>query len=82
MENESSGSFTSVTGARSRDLNFDSGSRGDHASEVQNTRSPVNTRDNHDYDDLNISSIRVQDPPVSTISRNKGIQNKYDGNIR
>jgi hypothetical protein len=34
------------------------------------TCSPVNTRDKHD-DNLNRSSLRAQDPPVSTYSRYK-----------
>jgi len=72
MDYEKSGSSSPGTGARSRDLNYDSGSKGDHGGEMQKTRSPVNTRDKHDYDDLNNSSIRVQDPPVSTDSRIKG----------
>jgi hypothetical protein len=65
MENEISGSSSAGTGDGSRDLNYDSGSRGDHGGEIQKTRSPVNTRDKHD-DNLNRSSLRVQGPPVST----------------
>jgi hypothetical protein len=61
MENELSGSSIPVTGTRSRDLNSNSGSRGDHGGETQKTCSPVNTRDKHD-DNLNRSSLRAQDP--------------------
>jgi hypothetical protein len=35
MEEETSGSFSSVTGAESRDLNSGSHSRGDHGGEIQ-----------------------------------------------
>ena len=72
MEEETSGSFSSVTGAESRDLNSGSGSRGDHGGEIQKTRSPMYKmyiRDKHDYDDLNKSSLRVQGPPGCTINR-------------
>jgi len=72
MENESSGSLTPVTGARSRELNSDSGPRGDHGGETQKTWSPIHIGDKHD-DNLNKGSIRVQGPPVSTSSRNEGI---------
>jgi hypothetical protein len=65
MDNEISGSSSAGTGDRSRNLNYDSGSRGDHGGEIQKTRSPVNARDKHD-DNLNRSSLRVQGPPVST----------------
>jgi hypothetical protein len=71
MEEETSGSFSSVTGAESRDLNSGSGSRGDHGGEIQKTWSPMYIKDKHDYDDLNNSSIRVQGPHGSTISRYK-----------
>ena len=74
MDNGISGSTSAGTGDRSRDLNYDSGSRGDHGGEVQKTRSPMYKmyiRDKHDYDDLNKSSLRVQGPPGSTISRYK-----------
>jgi hypothetical protein len=65
MDNEISGSSSAGTGDGSRNLNYDSGSRGDHGGEIQKTRSPVNARDKHD-DNLNRSSLRVQGPPVST----------------
>ena len=71
MENETSGSFSSVTGAESRNLNSGSGSRGDHGGEIQKTWSPMYIKDKHDYDDLNKSSLRVHGPPGSTISRYK-----------
>ena len=70
MENEISASSIPVTGTRSRDLNSNSGSRGDYGGETQKTCSPVNTRDTHD-DNLNRSSLRVQGPPVSTYNRYK-----------
>jgi hypothetical protein len=74
MDNEISGSSSAGTGDRSPDLNYDSGSRGDDGGEIQKTRSPLYkmyTRDKHDYDDLNKSSLRVQGSPESTISRYK-----------
>ena len=37
-ENEISGSFSPVTGARSRDIKFDSGSRGNQEGEMHKTR--------------------------------------------
>jgi hypothetical protein len=52
MEEETSGSFSSVTGAESRDLNSGSHSRGDHGGEIQKTWSPMYIKDKHDYDDL------------------------------
>jgi hypothetical protein len=70
MVKEISGSFSPVTDARSRYLNFDSGSRGDRGGEIQKTWSPVSTRDKYNYN-LNKRSIRVQGPPVSTISRSR-----------
>jgi hypothetical protein len=70
MVKEMSGSFSPVTDARSRYLNFDSGSRGDRGGEIQKTWSPVSTRDKYNYN-LNKRSIRVQGPPVSTISRSR-----------
>jgi hypothetical protein len=54
MENEISGSSSAGTGDGSRDLNYDSGTRGDHGGEIQKTRSPMYKmyiRDKHDYDD-------------------------------
>jgi hypothetical protein len=41
MVKEISGSFSPVTGTRSLDLNFDSGSRGDRVGEIQKSWSPV-----------------------------------------
>ena len=76
MVKETSGSFSPVTDARSRDLNFDSGSRGDRGGEIQKTWSPVSTRDTYNYN-LNKSSIRVQGPPVSTISRSRVLNSDY-----
>jgi hypothetical protein len=76
MVKEISGSFSSVTDARSRDLNFDSGSRGDRGDEIQKTWSPVSTRDKYNYN-LNKSSIRVQGPPVNTISRSRVMNSDY-----
>jgi hypothetical protein len=70
MVKEISCSFLPVADARSRDLNFDSGSRGDRGGEIQKACSPVNTRDKYNYN-LNKSSIRVQCPPVSAISRSR-----------
>jgi hypothetical protein len=74
MENEISGSSSAGTGDGSRDLNYDSGSRGDHGGEIQKTRSPMYKmyiRDKDDYDDLNKSSLRVHGPPVRTNSSYK-----------
>ena len=76
MVKETSGSFSPDTDARSRDLNFDSGSRGDGGGEIQKTWSPVSTRDKYNYN-LNKSSIRVQGPPVSTISRSRVLNSDY-----
>ena len=45
--------------------------RGDPGGNIWKTWSPVHIRDTHDHDDLNKSSLRVQDPPVRTISRYK-----------
>ena len=45
--------------------------RGDPGGNIWKTWSPVHIRDKHDYDDLNKSSLRVQGPPGSTISRYK-----------
>jgi hypothetical protein len=59
------------------DLNSDSGPRGDHGGETQKTWSPIHIKDKYDYN-LNKSSIRVQDHPVSTISRIKGITMSND----
>jgi hypothetical protein len=61
MENEISGSSIPVTGTISRDLNSGSGSRVDHGGEIQKTWSPMYIRDKHDYNNLNKSSLRVQD---------------------
>jgi hypothetical protein len=47
MEEETSGSFSSVTGAESRDLNSGSGSRGDHGGEIQKTWSQMYIKYNH-----------------------------------
>ena len=49
MVKEIFGSFSPITDARSRDLNFDSGSRGDRGGEIQKTWSPVSTRDTYNY---------------------------------
>jgi hypothetical protein len=46
------------TGDSSRDISYDSGSRGDDGGEIQKTRSPMYkmyTRDKHDYDDFQLS---------------------------
>jgi hypothetical protein len=74
MDNDIFGSSSAGTGDSSRDISYDSGSRGDDGGEIQKTRSPMYkmyTRDKHDYDDLNKSSVRVQGPPGSTVSRYK-----------
>ena len=78
MEDEISGSCSPVTGSRSHDLNFDFGFRGDHGGEIHKIRSPLYIRDKHDSHDLIKSSIRDQDPPVSTNSRHKGIRMSKD----
>jgi hypothetical protein len=52
MDNEISGSSSAGTGDGSRDLNYDSGSRGEHGGEIQKTRSPMYKmyiRDKDDY---------------------------------
>jgi hypothetical protein len=69
MEDEISGLFSPVTGARSHDLNLNFGFRGDHGVEIHKTRSPLYIRDKHDSDNLIRSST-----PVSTNSRYKGIR--------
>jgi hypothetical protein len=43
--------------------------RGDPGGNIWKTWSLVHIRDTHDHDDLNKSSLRVQGPPGSTISR-------------
>jgi hypothetical protein len=45
MEDEISGLFSPVTGARSHDLNLNFGFRGDHGVEIHKTRSPLYIRD-------------------------------------
>jgi hypothetical protein len=52
---------SSVTDARSRDLNFDSGSRGDRGDEIQKTWSPVSTRDKYNYNLLSITFLETVD---------------------
>jgi hypothetical protein len=49
MENKISGSSSPVTGSRLRDLNIDSGSRGDHGGETLKTCSLMYIRDKHNY---------------------------------
>ena len=70
MGNKIFGSSSFVTGVRSRDLNSNSGSRGDHGCETLQTCSPIYIRDKHDFN-LNKSSMRVQGPSVSTITRHR-----------
>ena len=68
MENETSGSSLFVTGAGSRDLNSNSGSRGNHEGEILKTRPAAHQRDKHDGN-LNKNSVSIQGLHVSRITR-------------